>query len=177
MPDHIFVGDRVLLDVSFRAARARLGILAGDGVLLRASEVAYGEGITGMVEAAGPAAGLSRLAGVYVEDLADAYDCARIALRWDAIAADGALFAALNADLMLTPAGEQITVLALAGAYQRQLGRAGAELDGVIVCRFAAATIRSFMARIACALVHPAGAVGPADRSPPRRSLGEEKKL
>lgn len=146
-------------------------------MLLRASEVAYGEGITGMVEAAGPAAGLSRLAGVYVEDLADAYDCARIALRWDAIAADGALFAALNADLMLTPAGEQITVLALAGAYQRQLGRAGAELDGVIVCRFAAATIRSFMARIACALVHPAGAAGPADRSPPRRSLGEEKKL
>lgn len=62
MTDHIFVGDRVLLDVSFRAARARLGILAGDGVLLRASEVAYGEGITGMVEAAGPAAGLSRLA-------------------------------------------------------------------------------------------------------------------
>src|ERR1022692_2952778 len=101
MTDHIFVGDRVLLGVSFRAARARLGILAGDGVLLRASEVAYGEGITGMVEAAGPAAGLSRLAGVYVEDLADEYDCARIALRWDAIAADGALFAALNADLML----------------------------------------------------------------------------
>ena len=50
-----------------------------------------------MVEAAGPAAGLSRLAGVCVEDLADTEDCARIALRWEAIAADGKLFAALDA--------------------------------------------------------------------------------
>ncbi len=174
--DHIVVGDRVLLNVSFGAARARLGILAGDGVLLRTSEVAYGEGITGMVEAAGPAAGLSRLAGVCLEDLADTEECVRIALRWEAIAADGKLFAALDAALMLTPAGEQITVLALAGAYRRQPGRAGAELDRAIVCRFAAAAIRSFMARMACALVHPAGAAGPAGPSPPRRrSLGEEQ--
>ena len=162
MTDHIVVGERVLLNVSFRAARARLGILAGDGVLSQASEVAYGEGITGMAEVAGPAAGLSRLAGISVEDLARTDDCAQVALRWEAIAADGKLFAALTADLMLTPAGEQITVLALAGAYRRQPGRAGAELDRAIVHRFAAATIRRFLARVACALVHPAGAAGPA---------------
>ena len=175
MRDHIAVGDRVLLDVSLRAARARLGILAGDGVLLQASEAAYGEGITGMVEVAGSAAGLSRLAGVCVEDVATTDDCARIALRWEAIAADGKLFAALTADLMLTPAGEQITVLALAGAYRRQPGLAGAELDREIVRRCAEATIRSFMARMACALIHPAGAAGPAGGSPPRRPPGEEK--
>ena len=52
--DHIAVSERVLLNVSFRAARARLGILAGDGVLLQASEVAYGEGITGMAGGGGP---------------------------------------------------------------------------------------------------------------------------
>ena len=111
-----------------------------------------------------------------MEDLAKTDDGAQIALRWEAIAADGKLFAALDADLMLTPAGEQITVLALAGAYRRQPGRAGAELDRAIVRRFAAATIRSFLARVACALVHPAGAAGPAGSSPPRRrSLGEEQ--
>jgi hypothetical protein len=57
--DHIVVGDRVLLDVSFRAARARLGILARDGVLLGASEEAYGEGITGLVRRPGARARLS----------------------------------------------------------------------------------------------------------------------
>jgi hypothetical protein len=61
--DHIVVGDRVLLDISFRAAQARLRILARDGVLPRASEEAYGEGITGLMQLAGPAAGLTRLAG------------------------------------------------------------------------------------------------------------------
>ena len=45
-------GDRVLLDISFRAAQARLRILARDGVLLRASEEAYGEGITGPMQLA-----------------------------------------------------------------------------------------------------------------------------
>ena len=37
-------------------------------MLLRASEVAYGEGITALVELAGPAAGLTRLAEVCTED-------------------------------------------------------------------------------------------------------------
>jgi len=67
--DHVVVGDRVLLDISFRAAQARLRILARDGVLLRASEEVYGEGITGPMQLAGPAAGLTRLAGVGLETL------------------------------------------------------------------------------------------------------------
>jgi hypothetical protein len=42
--DHLVVGDRILLDTSFDAAWARLEILARNGMLLWASEVAYGEG-------------------------------------------------------------------------------------------------------------------------------------
>ena len=87
MTDYIVVGDRVLLNASFHAARARLGMLAGDGLLLLASEAAYGEGITGLVKAAGPAAGLTRLAGAWLEDLTETDDCAHIALQWEAIAA------------------------------------------------------------------------------------------
>jgi len=164
--DHIFVGGRVVLDASFGAARARLGLLAGAGMLQRACEAAYSEGIAGLA-AAGSPAGLSRLAGVRLADLARTDDCARVALRWEAIAADGELFAALDADLMLTPAGDQITVLALAGGYRRQPGLAGAGPDRAIARRFAEAAIRTFMARLACALVHPAGAAGPAGRDPP----------
>ena len=124
--DQIVVGDRVLFDASFRAARTRLEILARDGILLRASEVAYGEGTAILVKAAGPEAGLTRLAEARLEDQADTADCAHIVLQWEAIAADGKLFTALDADLMLVPAGDQITALALAGAFRPQPGQVGA---------------------------------------------------
>ena len=107
MTDHIVIGNRVLLDASFGAARARLQILAREGMLLRASEAAYGEAITGLVQAAGPAAGLTRLAGICLEDLAETGDCAHIALQWEAIAADGTLFIALDAALLLVPAANR----------------------------------------------------------------------
>ena len=67
--------------------------------------MAYGEGITDLVKMAGPAAGLTRLAGARLDDVAETVDCAHVALRWEAIAADGKLFTALDADLMLAPAG------------------------------------------------------------------------
>jgi hypothetical protein len=155
--DQIVVGDRVLFDGSFRAARTRLEILARDGILLRASEVAYSEGTTVLVKAAGPEAGLTRLAETRLEDQAGTEDCAHIVLQWEAIGADGKLFTALDADLMLVPAGDQITALALAGAFRPQPGQAGAGLDRKVVRECAAATIRAFLAQVACALAHPAG--------------------
>ncbi len=185
MTEHIVVGDRVVLDASFGAARARLRSLAMDGMLLRASEAAYGEAITGLVREAGPAAGLTRLAEICLEDLSEAGDCAHIALQWEAIAADGSLFTALDAALLLipagaaristsddyyvsldaallpVPAGDQVTALTLAGAYRPQPGPAGAGLDQAIVRRCAAAAIGSFLDRVACALVQPTGTAGP----------------
>ena len=166
MTDHTVVGDRVTLNVGFQAARTRLKILAKGGQLLRASEVAYGEGITALVELAGPAAGLTRLADVCLEDLTEADDCMHIALQWEAIAADGKLFTALLADLMLVPAGDQITALSLAGAYWPPPGRAGTGLGQAIVRCCATAVTGSFMDSVACELSHPAGTAGPAGQSP-----------
>ena len=51
--------------------------------------------------------------------------------------------------------------LTLAGAYRPQPGPAGAGLAQTIVRRCAATAIGSFLGRVACALVHPAGAAGP----------------
>lgn len=164
--DHTVVGDRVALNVGFHAARTRLRLLAKGGMLRRASEVAYGEGITALLELAGPAAGLTRLADVCLEDLTETDDCGHIALQWDAIASDGKLFTALLADLMLVPAGDQLTALSLAGAYWPPPGRAGAGLDQVIARCCATTVIGSFLDSVACELVHPAGTVGPAGRSP-----------
>ena len=166
MIDHTVVGDRVELNVGFHAGRTRLRSLATAGMLLRASEVAYGEGITTLVELAGPAAGLTRLADVCLEDLTETDDCAHIALQWKAIGADGKLFTALLADLMLVPAGDQITALSLAGAYWPLPGRVGAGLGQAIVRCCATAVIASFVDSVACELVHPAGTAGPAGCSP-----------
>jgi hypothetical protein len=135
-------------------------------MLLQASEIAYG--VTDMAEVADSAVRMSRLARVCAEGLEDAEDCTRIALRWEAIASDGKPFAILDADLMLIPAGDENTILALTGGYRPQPGQAGADLDETILGRHAAATIRTFLGRIASALVHPAGAAGPKRRNSPR---------
>jgi len=157
MSANVFVGDYVLLDVGFPAARHKLGRLARDGVLLSAAEYAYGVGITGQVETVGPAAGMSRLAGVRAEDIAYTPDGARLWLRWEAIGPDGAVYPALDAVLTLTPAGEATISLALAGVY-RLPDQAEAKLGPAVVRCFAAVAIRGFIARLACALMHPAGA-------------------
>jgi hypothetical protein len=157
MSANVFVGDHILLDVGFAAARRQLGRLACDGVLLSAAEYAYGVGINGLVETVGPAAGMSRLAGVRAEDIAETPDRARLWLRWEAIGPDGAAYPALDAVVTLTPAGEAITSLALEGVY-RLPGQAEAELSLAVVRCFSAVAIRSFIARLACALMHPAGA-------------------
>jgi len=161
MSGNVFVGEHILMDICLDSARRQLERLARDGVLLSASEYAYGEGVTGMAEAAGLAAGESRLAGVQPGDLAETEGCARLRVRWEAIGSDGTLFPALDADLTLSPGGENTTVLTLAGVY-RLPERAGAGLDPGIVHCFATITIDSFIARLACALMHPAGSAAPA---------------
>lgn len=152
----MFVGERVLLGVSLDAARAWLGRLAADGLLRGAAEYAYGQGIVGLAEEAGPAAGMSRLAAVRAGEVAETPDGARRGLRWEAIGPAGGLFPALDANLTLSAAGQATTVLSLAGVY-RLPAQAAAAVDPALVRGCAAVTIRSFLARLACALMRPAG--------------------
>jgi hypothetical protein len=156
MTSHTVAGDRVPLNLGFPAARTRLRHLARDGMLQRACEVAYGQGVAALAELAGPAARLTRLADVCLADLTETGDRAHIALQWDAIDADGTLFTALLADLMLAPAGEQACTLSLAGAYWPPPGLAGAGLDQVIVRCCVTAVTGSFLDTVACELNHPA---------------------
>jgi hypothetical protein len=155
--DHTVVGVRVALDTGFHAARTRLRILVHGGMLSRASDVAYGECITGLVKLAGPAAGLTRLADVHVADLTETDDCAHIALQWDAIGPDGKLFTALLADLKLVPGEGEMTALSLTGTCWPPPGQAGAGLGQAVARRWAAAVSVRFLDSVACELVHPAG--------------------
>lgn len=152
MTGHTAVGDRVVLNVGFRAARTRLHSLARGEMLQRASETAYGESVTTLAKLAGP----TRLADVCLADLTEEEDCVHIALQWDAIAADGTLFTALLADLMLVPAGEQTSVLSLAGAYWPPPAPANAELGSVAVRRCVMAVTATFLDSVACKLTSEA---------------------
>jgi hypothetical protein len=154
----MFIGDRVLLNIGFAAARARLGNLAGGGLLLRASEHAYSETIIGLADATGSVASSSQLAGVRPADITETAGVAQLPVYWEATTGAGTLFPALDADLTLTPAGDQTTVLALTGVFRPPPGLADAGLDQEIVSWFAAAALRVFLARLAAALVHPSGA-------------------
>jgi hypothetical protein len=155
--DHAVAGVRVALDIGFHAAHARLRILARGTMLLHAAEVAYSQGITGLVELAGPAAGVTRLADVCAGDLTPSGEYPHVALQWDAIAADGTLFTALLADLMLSWAADDGAVLTMTGSYWPPPGPAYAVLDEADLRGCATVIMGSFLQSVACELAHPAG--------------------
>jgi hypothetical protein len=63
----MFVAGEVLLDLSFPAEEARLANLARGGSLTRASQGAYGDGLTGLIRVGplGAAPGMSKLVEVH----------------------------------------------------------------------------------------------------------------
>jgi len=143
----MFVGDELMLEMSFTSARAGLQSLTHGGLLLSASDDAYDEGLTGLIRV-GPA-GISRLVRVQFCELTERNNCAGLAVRWEVSGSAGALFPVLDADLELIRAGPQTTWLTLAGAYRPPLGSLGAALDRAILHRVASATVRGFLKRVA----------------------------
>jgi len=102
---------------------------------------------------------MSKLVKVHVRDQDARNVSAYLPLRWEAIGPGGEPFAALDADITLTPAGEHATTLALAGVYRPPPGSQGNGGDRATVRPVAEETIRVFFDRIAEALFGP----GPAD--------------
>jgi hypothetical protein len=152
----MFVGDEVLLEVSFAVAREGLVQLTESGMLISTSEDAYSrEGIHVMRVGA---AGLSKLVRVQVRELAWTDESAGLAIRWEATGSGGALFPVLDADIRLVRAGEHVTRLAMAGSYRPPLGSLGEALDQAILHRVTAATIRSFLAQVAARIGGQPGA-------------------
>jgi hypothetical protein len=143
----MFVGDEVLLEVSFAVACERLTQLTESGALITTSEDSYSRE-TGTLTRVG-AIGLSKLVRVQVRELSRTEEWAGIALRWEAAGPRGGLFPVLDADVRLTPAGEHVTRLSMAGSYRPPLGSLGQSLDRAILHRVADATIRRFVAQVA----------------------------
>jgi hypothetical protein len=152
----MFVGHEVLLEVSFALARERLVRLTEDGALISASEDAYGRGTVGLTRVG--AAGLSKLVRVQFRELAWTDRSAGLAIRWEATGPGGGLFPVLDADLRLASAGDQATLLKMAGVYRPPLGPLGEALDRAILHRVADATIRTFAGWIAAQITGRPGA-------------------
>jgi hypothetical protein len=152
----MFIGAEIRMEVGFSAAQARLANLAHDGLLRRASENAHRWG-AGHVQV-GPR-GVSKLVHVQIRHLVTHEDSAVWALRWEANGTTGGLFPVLDADITLTRAGEQATVLAVCGAYRPPLGSLGAELDRAIMHLVAEATIRAFARQIGAVIEDPAASL------------------
>jgi hypothetical protein len=146
----MFLAEEVLVVASFDAARSRLASFVEDDELLSTSQVAYGHGIEGTAHVG--TAGVSKLVQVQVAQLAESAGSAGLAIRWQAAGPGSSLFPVLDADVRLTSAGEQATLLALTGTYRPQLGSVGEALDRAILRKMAAATVRNFIGRLAAAI-------------------------
>jgi hypothetical protein len=158
----MFVRDEVLLDLSFAAAQTRVTCLARGGRLQNASKEAYAEGSADLTRAGarGSMRAMSRLVEVRFRDLIANSGSAQLTLRWLAAGPGGALFAALDADITLTPSGEEATLLVLDGVYRLPPGSQDDGLDATVVRRVVPATIRAFVGRLADALTRPAPDAG-----------------
>jgi hypothetical protein len=156
----MFVADEIMLDIGFPAAQARLVNLARRGGLSGASKAAYTDELSAVIRVGpfGDAAGASRLVRVRFLDPVCRGDVMTLALRWEATGVTGALFPVLDADITLTPAGQQATRLALAGSYRAPLSGLGAGLDKAILNRVATATIRALLRNVADNLASPSTA-------------------
>jgi len=158
----MFVQEEIGLAVSFAVAQNGLAGLRRGGWLLTASQAAYGDGISGTARV-GPSGGwpgVTKLVKVNVGDVVADGSTVRLPLRWEATGPGSGLFPALDADITLSPDGEQATKLTLTGVYRPPLGSLGAVLDRALLSRVANATIRDFLSRLAVAMAMP-----PADRA------------
>ncbi len=166
----MFASHEVMLSMSFERARARLAVLGNGRWLSGPSAKAYADGLDGLIRVGpfGAALGASKLVRVQLLEPVPRDDTVVLPLRWEATGAAGHLFPVLDANLVLTPSGEEHSMLTLTGAYRPPLGSLGAALDRALLNRAAAATVRSLVSQVADSLVAGDAAAGLA----PARETG-----
>src|SRR5262245_828189 len=147
----MFVGDEITLDAAYPDARSGLLRLTHGGWLSDASGDAYAEGLAGLVRVGpfGDVLGASKLVRVLLLEPVERAGSMTLSLRWEATGVMGRLFPVLDANIILIPAGENASQLALAGAYRPPFAAVGQGLDRVLLHRAASATVRSLLRRMA----------------------------
>jgi hypothetical protein len=159
----MFVAEDVTIGTGSGVARARFAYLLHGSWLAETSQAACEGGVAGLLRVgpAGPVA--AKLVRVCFLDPVYRGEVMTVGLRWEAAGAAGGLFPVLDANLSISPAGDEVARLALAGSYRPPLGRLGAGLDRAIMHKVAVATVRCLLHSVAEALVRPATAGHPAE--------------
>jgi hypothetical protein len=147
----MFVGDEITLDAAYPDARSGLLRLTHGGWLSDASGDAYAEGLAGLVRVGpfGDVLGASKLVRVLLLEPVERAGSLTLSLRWEATGVMGRLFPVLDANIILIPAGESASQLALAGAYRPPFAAVGQRLGRMLLHRAASATVRSLLRRMA----------------------------
>jgi hypothetical protein len=113
----MFLSEQATVPVAFPAVAARLDNLAGGGALKSASQAAFAEA-TARLRRAGRLAGGSQLVQAEFGSLRLQQSSAVIALRWEAPGPGGSRYSALDAEITVSPEGQDETVVRLAGEYE-----------------------------------------------------------
>ena len=175
----MFVADEITLGASYPDARAGLLRLTQGGWLSDASGDAYTEGLAGLVRV-GPFGDMivaSKLVRVLLLEPVEREGSLTLSLRWEATGVMDRLFPVLDANIILIPAGENASQLALAGAYRPPFAAVGQGLDRVLLHRAASATVRSLLRRMAETITAATPGVarpGPAVPGPESAMSGAE---
>ncbi len=159
----MFVGQDLTIDIGYRSAQARFANLLRGSWLTEVSEAAYDGGLSGLLRV-GPAMPVAaKLVWVSVLDPVYRAEAMTVGLRWEATGPAGNLFPVLDADIAIspggqegTPAAEESARLALTGTYRPPLGQLGAGLDRVVLHRVATATMRRLLGSVAETISNPA---------------------
>jgi hypothetical protein len=169
----MFAAYRITIDAPYRVVTDRLTHLMNWGVLHGVSEAAYEGGLETILRVGpfGATRGLSRLVRVHSLQPVTGDGDTTVALRWEATGVTGDLFPVLDAQLTLTPDGEDRCHLELVGSYRPPLGPAGVALDRAIMGRVAEATIRTLLEKAAAVLANPAEAAPDPQPMPSWRPL------
>lgn len=165
----MFIGQAIVLDIEFEAARPRMIDVVTSGKLDSASRVAYQDGLTALMRVGplGDVRGAAKLVRVRFLDPFERDGGFRVGLRWEATGITAGLFPVLDGDFTLSPADRHTTRLTLVGVYRPPIGRLGAALDALVLHKVAEATVRSLLRSVADALTIPAA--GAQSRNVQRR--------
>jgi hypothetical protein len=128
----MFIAQALTIEVGCGAAQARFANLLRGNWLAGVSEAAYDDGLAGLLRV-GPARPVAaKLVRVRFLDPVYRGDVMRVGLRWEATGPAGGLFPVLDADIAISPAGEEGTPaagesarLALTGGLPAAAGAAG----------------------------------------------------
>jgi hypothetical protein len=153
----MFAADDLMIDAPFQVVSGRLTHLLNHRALHAVCEDAYEGGweLTLRVGPFGGVRGLSRLVRVRTLEPVHRGERMTVALRWEATGATGDLFPVLDAELILSSAGEGRSRLELLGSYRPPWGRAGVVVDKMIMGRVAEATIGSLLDDMVAFLMEP----------------------